>query len=143
MGFFEIILKLILSIICGGIIGWERQLYHKPAGLRTHILVCIGAAMFTMSSIYIYKSYGGNIDPTRIAAQVVTGIGFIGAGTIWLYQGSIKGLTTAATLWSTAAVGLAIGCGFYLGAILTTIFVIIVLILLGYIERIKELEKKE
>lgn len=133
MGLFQILFKIILSIICGGIIGWEREKYHKPAGFRTHILVCIGSALFMMVSIYISNVYGGS-DPARIAAQVVTGIGFLGAGTIWMHSGSVRGLTTAATLWTTAGVGLAIGCGFYSGAVIATIFIILVLIALPFIE---------
>jgi len=100
------ILRLLLACVLGGLIGYEREAHGRPAGLRTHILVCIGAAMFTIIS----GAYSGqNADPGRVASQVVTGIGFLGAGTI-IRQGSIiKGLTTAASLWTTAAIGMAVG----------------------------------
>lgn len=142
MGFLGIFFKLILSVLCGGIIGWERERYHKPAGFRTHTLVCMGSALFMMVSIYISSKYSQS-DPARIAAQVVTGIGFIGAGTIWMSRGSVKGLTTAATLWSTAGVGLAIGCGFYSGAIIASVFILIVLLAFPYMEKTKEIDRKE
>lgn len=124
-------LRLALALVLGSIIGLEREINNRPAGFRTHILVCIGAALFTLISIYGIK--GG--DPARIAAQVVSGIGFLGAGTILREGNTIRGLTTAASLWSVAGVGMAIGAGFYLGAVMTTAFMIIVLFLFNNLER--------
>jgi len=126
-----IALRLILAVICGSIIGLEREKNNHPAGFRTHILVCIGAALFTLVSI---NSFGGG-DPGRVAAQIVSGIGFLGAGTIMREGTTIRGLTTAASLWSVAGVGMAIGAGFYLGAALTTLFMVIVLFFFNALEK--------
>lgn len=133
----DIIYRLILTVILSGLIGLEREIHGREAGLRTHILVGIGASLIMLTSIYIASQYGvGNpADPGRVAAGVVTGIGFIGAGTIIRSRASIKGLTTAASLWATAGIGLAIGSGFYLGALITTILILFSLIFLGRIER--------
>lgn len=105
---FAMVLRLLLAVVLGGLIGLEREAHGRPAGLRTHILVSLGAALFTVIS----QSYvGANSDPSRIASQIVSGIGFLGAGTI-IRQGSIiRGLTTAASLWTTAAIGMAAGAG--------------------------------
>ena len=115
--------KLFISAILGGVIGWERHRRGRPAGLRTHLLVCIGVTLMMLVSEHIflkYQGYGHNsvlrIDPARIAAQVVTGIGFLGAGTIMRSRASIRGLTTAASLWVVAGIGLAVGSGFILPA---------------------------
>lgn len=114
----SIIVRLLLAVILGGIIGFERGRAGRPAGLRTHILVCLGSAMAIMTNQFIAQEYEG-ADPTRIAAQVVSGIGFLGAGTIIVTgRHQVKGLTTAAGLWATACMGLAIGIGFYKAAIL-------------------------
>ncbi|HSV72916.1 MAG TPA: MgtC/SapB family protein [Chthonomonadales bacterium] len=102
-------LALGLSIILGGLIGLERELHGHPAGLRTHILVCLGSTLLTLTSISVAASFGG--DPGRIAAQIVAGIGFIGAGAIIRDRASIKGLTTAASIWTTSAIGIAVGSG--------------------------------
>ncbi len=136
MDFIDIILRPLLALIMGGIIGAERQLHRKAAGLRTHILVCVGSTLMMLVSIFIYYTFKDetNIDPGRIAGQVISGIGFLGAGTIIVSRGSVRGLTTAATLWITAAVGLAIGCGFYLGAMITTIIIVLSLICLETFE---------
>jgi putative Mg2+ transporter-C (MgtC) family protein len=136
MDFVDIILRLFLAFIMGGIIGAERQLHRKAAGLRTHTLVCVGSTLMMLISIFIYYTFKEetNIDPSRIVGHVISGIGFLGAGTIIVTRGSIRGLTTAATLWATAAVGLAIGCGFYLAAMLTTVIIILALICLGTFE---------
>jgi putative Mg2+ transporter-C (MgtC) family protein len=112
-----ILLRLILSIILGGVIGFERGRAGRPAGLRTHILVCLGSTLAIMTNQFIYQTYGVG-DPTRMAAQVISGIGFLGAGTIIVTgRHQVKGLTTAAGLWATACMGLAIGIGFYKAAI--------------------------
>jgi putative Mg2+ transporter-C (MgtC) family protein len=113
----SIILRLVLAVVLGGIIGFERGRSGRPAGLRTHILVCLGAVLAMMTNQYIYEEFGVS-DPTRMAAQVISGIGFLGAGTILVTgRHQVKGLTTAAGLWATACMGLAIGIGFYKAAI--------------------------
>ena len=138
----SIILKIILSALCGGVIGIEREMHRHQAGLRTHILVCMGSTLIMLTSLYVFDIYRdvNVVDPSRIAAGVITGIGFIGAGAIIRYGRAVKGLTTAASLWVTSAVGLAIGCGFYLGAIFVTCCTFLVLLLLRKIE--KKLIKK-
>lgn len=112
-----IILRLVLSLLLGGVIGFERGRTGRPAGLRTHILVCLGSTLAIMTNQYVFQEYGVS-DPTRMAAQVISGIGFLGAGTIIVTgRHQVKGLTTAAGLWATACMGLAIGIGFYKAAI--------------------------
>ena len=132
---------LIISLIGGFVIGAERELTNKWAGLRTHILVCLGACVFTLLSLNGFPPHanpagGASVgDPARIAAQIVTGIGFIGGGTV-LRQGlTIQGLTTAATLWISAAIGMAAGCGKFSLSIATTIFSIIALVAIRFVER--------
>lgn len=111
-------LRLLLSIVLGGILGIERGRKRRPAGFRTYVVVCIGSTLAMLTNQYLYE-YLNAPDPSRIAAQVVSGIGFLGAGTIMVTGHSqVKGLTTAAGLWGAAALGLAIGCGFYTGAVL-------------------------
>jgi putative Mg2+ transporter-C (MgtC) family protein len=141
--FFAVIIRTILSAILGGIIGMEREIHRHEAGLRTHILVCMGSSLIMLTSLYVFDIYKGIsvVDPSRIAAGAITGIGFIGAGTIIRYGMSVKGLTTAATLWIAAAVGLAVGCGFYLAGIFTTLVTVAVLLFLRSFE--KELLKKQ
>jgi putative Mg2+ transporter-C (MgtC) family protein len=113
----SMIIRLVLSIICGGIIGYERGRAGRPAGLRTHILVCLGSTLAILTNQYVYEKYGIS-DPTRLGAQVISGIGFLGAGTIIVTgRHQVKGLTTAAGLWATACMGLAIGIGFYKAAV--------------------------
>lgn len=120
---FSIILRLVLAVVLGGIIGFERGRSGRPAGLRTHILVCLGAVLAMMTNQYIYEEFGVS-DPTRMAAQVISGIGFLGAGTILVTgRHQVKGLTTAAGLWATACMGLAIGIGFYKAAIAACIMI--------------------
>lgn len=125
--------KLLIAILAGGAVGLERELRRKPAGLRTNILICLGSALLMDLSMRIAGPSGG--DPGRIAAQVVTGIGFLGAGTILHTRGTISGLTSAATIWVVAAIGLTVGAGFLFEALAATITVMIVLEGLGYIER--------
>jgi putative Mg2+ transporter-C (MgtC) family protein len=114
MSFGEMVLRLVIALVLGSLIGMERETHGRPAGLRTHVLVCMGSTLFTMASFIIgepMRAEGLAIDPGRIAAQIVTGIGFLGAGTI-IHQGSIvRGLTTAASIWVVAAIGLAVGIG--------------------------------
>jgi putative Mg2+ transporter-C (MgtC) family protein len=125
--------RLLLAAFLGGAIGLEREVHHKPAGLRTNLFICVGAAMFTVLSDKLAGAYGG--DHTRIAAQIIPGIGFIGAGSILHSRGSVTGLTTAATLFMVASIGMAAGGGLYVVAIFATIIVAIALNLLGWFEQ--------
>ena len=118
----SVAVRMVLAVICGGIIGMERALRRRPAGFRTHILVCLGAAMTTMTSLYLVLVMHYYTDLARLGAQVIAGIGFIGAGTIIVTRRHrVKGLTTAAGLWLTAIIGLCCGAGFYEGAITATL----------------------
>ena len=135
-----LLFKLLLATLLGGAIGFEREVAGKPAGLRTNILICVGAALFTHLSINIAqigftpdgRPYG---DTTRIAAQIVSGIGFLGAGAILHAHGAVVGLTTAATIWVVAAVGAAIGSGAYVEGVGTSVLIILVLVGLRPVER--------
>ena len=131
MLFSTLLIRIVLAMIMGALVGFEREIHGCAAGLRTHILVCMGAALFMITSIEMSVLYGhlGAVDPTRIAAQVVTGIGFLGAGAIIRYGGSIRGLTTAASIWAVSAVGIAVGAGLFKPAAITTVIVIAVLFL--------------
>jgi putative Mg2+ transporter-C (MgtC) family protein len=137
----ELILRIALAAALGGAIGAERELRERGAGLRTHLLVSVGSALFTLVSAYGFRGfdYGSQngivFDPTRIAAQIVTGIGFLGAGAIIRQGLSVRGLTTAATLWIAAAIGLAAGAGYYSAAVVTTATVLIALGPLRYVAR--------
>jgi putative Mg2+ transporter-C (MgtC) family protein len=124
---------ILLAVCCGAAVGLERQLRHKPAGLRTNILICLGAAVFTIIS---ERMAGDKDSITRIAAQIVTGVGFLGAGAVIQDRGGIHGLTTAATIWLVASVGMACGAKLYLLAVISTLIAIIVLVGLGQLERI-------
>lgn len=132
----ELIIRLILACLLGGLIGIERERNRHPAGFRTHILVCAGAALVMLCNIFIFEKYKNyaNIDPARLGAQVISGIGFLGAGTILKEGVTVKGLTTAASLWSVACIGLAVGLGFYAGAIFATILVLITLVVFSRFE---------
>lgn len=132
-----LITRVLLACILGGIIGFEREHYrNKPAGLRTHILVCMGSCLVMLIAHFAISAYAGqiNIDPTRMGAQVVSGIGFLGAGAIIRHGVSVKGITTAASIWVVASVGLACGIGFYSGAIFVTFLIWAVLMYLKNIE---------
>jgi len=137
----EIIIKLVLSAFLGGLIGLEREMHARAAGLRTHILVATGSTLIMMVSNYIFFLFQEHtassvlrLDPGRIAAMTMSGIGFLGAGTIIQSKEIVRGLTTAACLWVIAAVGLAVGCGFFLPAIITCIITLVALYLLHYLE---------
>jgi len=117
----HVLLRLSVAAGLGGAIGFERELRERQAGLRTHLVVATGAALFTLVSAYGFANFDGKVDPTRIAAQVVTGIGFLGAGAIIRQGLSVRGLTTAASLWLVAAIGMAAGAGYYDGAIIATL----------------------
>lgn len=126
-----VIFRLFLSTVLAAIIGVEREMHKRAAGFRTHILVCLGSTLFMLTSISVALSYSqaGDVDPSRIASGVVTGIGFLGAGAIIRYGESIKGLTTAASVWVVASIGLSVGAGMYSAAGVTTGIVLIVLVL--------------
>lgn len=134
----EIVIRLLLSALLGGLIGMEREANNRPAGLRTHVLVTIGSALIMMISIDGFRDIiasGRSGDPGRIAAQVVSGIGFLGAGTIMQNGNNITGLTTAASLWVCGGIGLAIGSGYYFGALITVAIILFTLMKLGGIEK--------
>jgi putative Mg2+ transporter-C (MgtC) family protein len=133
LGWFDVLWRLALAGALGGAIGFERELREREAGLRTHMIVCIGSALFTIISAYGFTEFltsGDTVvraDPTRIAAQIVTGIGFLGAGAIIRQGISVRGLTTAATLWVVAAIGMAAGAGYYSGAVIGTVLTLVAL----------------
>lgn len=134
--FTSILLRLIIATIVGGIIGSERGRHGSAAGMRTHILVCIGSAMTALTGIYLTECVAIATDATRLAAQVVSGIGFLGVGTILVRNSSvITGLTTAAGMWATAAIGIAIGFGFYTGAIIAAVICFITIAVLNRLEK--------
>lgn len=129
--FFEDFFKLLVACLLGGLIGYQRESSHRPAGLRTHILVCVGSALVMVTSEYIFNVYKGvtNLDPARLGAQVISGIGFLGAGTILRDGSTVKGLTTAAGLWAVSCIGIAIGAGFYSGGITAALLVYLTLLI--------------
>ena len=150
----ELVLRLALAGLCGAVVGFEREWRDRTAGFRTHILVCVGAAVFTLVSAYGFSAWyqetantlRPNVinDPSRVAAQVVSGIGFLGAGAIFQSRGSVKGLTTAASLWAMAAVGMAVGLGSYGIALGSTTLLIFVLVVLRQVSgSIKALHQQE
>ena len=131
------LLDILLAIVLGFAIGFEREITNKWAGLRTHMLVCLGSCIFTLLSIHAFPVYAHSpqADPARIAAQVLTGIGFIGGGTVLRHGYSIYGLTTAATLWITASIGMACGCGFTALATICTVLAVGTLVLIRIFEK--------
>ena len=136
----KILTRISLAVLLAFIPGLERELTGKFAGLRTHILVCLGACVFTILSIYGFKMHIavdiiGTNDPARIAAQVITGIGFIGAGTVMRHGSNVFGITTAATLWMCAAIGMSCGCGQYMTALIASLATLFVLILIRRLEK--------
>lgn len=135
-GALSVMGKLVLAAVLGGVVGLERQSVNRPAGLRTHILVCVGSALMMMVSVDVFRVFRGqaSVDPGRIAAQVVSGIGFLGAGTILREGATVRGLTTAASLWVVAGIGLAVGGGFYLPAAASAALVLLTLVFLGRLE---------
>jgi putative Mg2+ transporter-C (MgtC) family protein len=126
----EVFLSLVLAVALGAVVGIEREISHKPAGLRTHMLVSLGACLFTLMS----TSFGG--QPAQVAGGIVAGIGFIGAGTIWAEKDKVQGITTAASLWATAAIGLTTGVGDYPLAAVVTFLVLVILELNNVLKRI-------
>lgn len=132
-----VIVRIILAAVAGGIVGMERGLHGRAAGMRTHMMVCLGAALTTLLGVYNVEVLGVDwADPLRVGAQVISGVGFLGAGTIMLKKGNsqIRGLTTAAGLWTTAVIGLSIGIGFYLAALLTTLVVVFAFTVVAQLE---------
>lgn len=129
--FFTLLLRLLLSVVLGLCIGIEREMHRQPAGMRTHILICIGSTIVTIASMYLPLATAGvalKSDAARIAAQIVSGIGFLGAGAIIKFGATVRGITTAATIWVTAAIGIIIGLGLFWFAVVATAFVLIVLV---------------
>ncbi|MGH9797612.1 MAG: MgtC/SapB family protein [Candidatus Polarisedimenticolia bacterium] len=132
----DFLLKALLAIACGGLIGAERELKKKPAGFRTNILICLGSMLFMWLSSHVALSVTDRpADPGRIAAQIVTGIGFLGAGTIIQARGRVVGLTSAAMIWVVSAVGMSIGAGYHAIAGMTTVLILLVLVGLGFLEQ--------
>ncbi|MWV47295.1 magnesium transporter MgtC [Paenibacillus sp. HJL G12] len=135
----HILLRLLLSVLLGGLVGLERERSNHAAGLRTHILVCMGSTLIIMLSIYGFSEFvhevNIRIDPARLASAVITGIGFLGAGTILFTGKSITGLTTAASVWVIAAVGLSIGAGFYFASIAATFLILLTLVVFNKLEQ--------
>lgn len=131
-----VVFRLVLAAVLSGAIGFEREFHGRAAGFRTHILLCLGSTLVMLTSMHIFDIYYTKVpvDPARIAAGVITGIGFLGAGTIMHSRASVRGLTTAASLWVVAGIGLAVGSGLYFGAILTTFLTIITLMLFSRLE---------
>lgn len=139
----DMIARLLLASFLGGLVGLEREIHGRPAGFRTHLLVSLGSCLFVISSIYFYRIYGNfsgtgpvGVDPGRVAAQVVTGIGFLGAGAIIRERASIRGLTTAACLWVAAAIGVAAGIGLYILSTFVTVIALANLLLLKKVENL-------
>ncbi len=133
--YIDVVIRIVVSALMGGLIGSERGRHGRAAGLRTHILVCIGATMTSLTSLYLSEVLGYTGDIARISAQVISGIGFLGAGTIMIRNNSvITGLTTAAGMWATAAIGIAVGYGFYLGAGISTLVCIFSVTILSRLE---------
>lgn len=135
--YITVLIRITLAALAGGIVGMERGLHGRAAGMRTHMMVCLGAALTTLLGVYNLEVLGIDwADPLRVGAQVISGVGFLGAGTIMLKKGSsqIRGLTTAAGLWATAVIGLSIGVGFYFGALVTTIAVVFAFTMVAMLE---------
>jgi len=137
---YEILFRLLLAAVLGGVVGLEREVHGRPAGVRTYLLLCMGSALIMVVSEFLFLKFGGQgdflrSDPGRIAAQAVTGIGFLGAGVIMHYRDSIRGLTTAAGVWVACAVGLAVGAGFYLFGSAVTALTLLSLVGLKAVER--------
>jgi putative Mg2+ transporter-C (MgtC) family protein len=134
---FEVVARLIFTALLCGCIGYEREKHGRAAGLRTHILVGVGSCLIMLTSLYIMYALAGvvTLDPTRLAAQVISGIGFLGAGTIIRFRASVRGLTTAASLWVVAGIGIAVGAGFVFGAVATTLIILLALFGLGKFEQ--------
>ena len=135
LNFISITARILLALLLGGLLGIEREQKQRPAGFRTYIIVCLGATLASITNIYMQQFLGGG-DPARLPAQVISGIGFLGAGTILVTRTNhIKGLTTAAGLWCAATIGIAVGCGFYTGAIICSIVIVFSLRILAIVDK--------
>lgn len=135
LGMTEIAVRMVLAVVCGGLIGIEREYKRRPAGFRTHILICLGSVITTMMGQFLAMEMHYPTDMTRLGAQVIAGIGFIGAGTIIVTRNQrVKGLTTAAGLWASAILGLALGAGFYEGGILATLLILLAEVVFSKLE---------
>lgn len=135
-GILSTVVRIFLAMLLGGLIGMERERSKRPAGFRTHILVCVGSAMTALIGLFVLYEMGADTDPTRISAQVISGVGFLGVGTILVKEHDhITGLTTAAGLWSTAAIGIACGYGFYVAALVGTFVVTLTSAILFKLEK--------
>ncbi len=133
---YKVAFRLTLTVLIGVVIGSERAKHGRAAGIRTHVLVCMGAALTSLIGVYAQEYLGNNGDIMRISAQVISGIGFLGAGMIILKDNNvIMGLTTAAGVWTTAIIGIAVGCGFYAGAVIATVLLVLSLIVFARLER--------
>ncbi len=134
----QILLRVLVGAVLGAVVGFERETHDQPAGLRTHMILVIGATLAMILSVnlgYLFARPGTPADPARLAAQVISGIGFLGAGAILRYGFNVKGLTTATSMWTMAIVGMTVGAGYYLVAVVTTLMILIVLALLDIIEK--------
>lgn len=133
----EMVVRLLVTVVLSGAIGLERERSGRVAGLRTHVLVGLGSALIMLTSLHLFDTFQGvlTIDPSRMAAQVVSGIGFIGAGAILRSQASVRGLTTAASLWVVAGIGLATGCGYFRASAVTTLLALVALAIFSRLER--------
>jgi len=140
----EIISRLLTTFVLSGLVGLERQVHRRTAGLRTHILVGLGSCLIMLTSLYVFDIYKDKValDPTRIAAGVITGIGFLGAGAIIREKEGVKGLTTAASIWVVSGIGLAVGTGFIRTAVYTTVLVLVILHLLRYLDSFLSKDQK-
>lgn len=138
----EICLKLIIAFFLSLIIGIEREIIHRPAGIKTHSLICISSTLVMSIGTYMHDIYGATIDPSRLPAQILAGIGFVGAGTIIREGFSVKGITTAASLLAVTCIGLAIGVGFYEGAIFSTLFIFLILSLTSPLQNLIDKKRK-
>ncbi len=135
LSFLSTVIRMLLAFLCGGVIGLERAYKHRPAGFRTHILICLGASMTTLTSQFLYLELHYFTDMARLGAQVIAGIGFIGAGAIIVTKNQrVKGLTTAAGLWAAAIIGLTFGAGFYEAGLIATLLILLAEILLTRVE---------
>ena len=134
-GIVAVALRLLCAMLVGALVGVEREYTHRPAGLRTHILVALGACVASIMGQMLFAQYGGNSDPARLSAQVITGVGFLGAGTIMKEGVSVKGLTTAASVWAVACLGIAAGFGYYALALCGMLFILVTLTVFEFLQR--------
>jgi putative Mg2+ transporter-C (MgtC) family protein len=134
-GIVAIALRLLCAMIVGSLVGLEREYTHRPAGLRTHILVALGACVASLMGQMLFTQYGGGSDPARLSAQVITGVGFLGAGTIMKEGVSVKGLTTAAGVWAVACLGIAAGFGYYVLSLMGMVFTLVTLTIFDNLQR--------